>query len=142
MNSVNLVGNISSDIDLKATQSGKFVAKFSLAVTNPYNRDKTSFIPIEVWGNVAQNTANYCSKGSKISVVGYIEVETWEKDGKKNYRTKVIADKIGFLDSKPKDGASNSAPKKAPKFTADPSSPFIDDPFAGGIDISSGDLPF
>lgn len=138
MNSINLVGNISTDIDLKATPKGDYVAKFSLAVNSPYNREKTSFIPVEVWKKKAENTAQYCAKGSKISVSGYIEVESWEKDGKKNYRTKVIADQIGFLDSK-KGNSSPAQDKPAPQHAR-----LDEDPFANGgqIDISDDDLPF
>lgn len=135
MNSVNLVGNISTEIDLRATSTGKFVAKFNLAVNNPFNKEKTNFLPVEVWGTTAQNTANFCDKGSKISVTGYLDVESWEKDGRKNYKTKVVADRIGFLDSKKKDG-QQPAPKQQTKQDNDPFSG------QGQINISDDDLPF
>ena len=83
MNSVNVIGNISTNIEVKATPSGKFVAQFNLAITNPFNREKTSFVPVEVWGKVAENTGNFCSKGSKVGITGHIEVDQWEKDGQR-----------------------------------------------------------
>ena len=132
LNSVQLIGNISTDIDLKATASGKFVAKFNLAVTNPFNREKTSFLPIEIWGKNAENTSNYCVKGSKIGVVGYIEVEQWEHNGQNKYKTKVVASSIEFL-----------TPKNNNQTNVQSGNQYMEDPFAPGsqIDISD-DLPF
>jgi single-strand DNA-binding protein len=137
MNSVQLIGNISSDIDLKAVNNGKFVAKFSIAVNNPFKRDKTSFLPVEVWGATAENTANFCQKGSKIGIVGYIEVESWDKDGEKKYKTKVCANSIEFLTPKKEGQQQNNQHR--------PDSTPENDPFANDgkpIDISDDDLPF
>ena len=100
MNSVQIIGNISTDIDIKTTPSGKFVAAFNIAVNNPYKRDKTSFLPIEVWGVKAENTAEYCKKGSKVGIVGYIEVDQWERDGERKYKTKIVASDVEFLTPK------------------------------------------
>jgi single-strand DNA-binding protein len=140
MNSIQLIGNISSDIDLKAVNNGKFVAKFSIAVNNPFKRDKTSFLPVEVWGATAENTANFCQKGSKIGIVGYIEVETWDKDGEKKYKTKVCANSIEFLTPK-KEGQQQNT-QQSNNYT--PPTKVDEDPFAGNgtIDIDSDDLPF
>lgn len=134
MNNVQLIGNISTDIDLKATTTGKFVAKFNLAVTNPFNREKTTFLPIEIWGKSAENTGNFCSKGSKVGIVGYIEVEQWEKDGQTRYKTKVVANSIEFLTPK-NNQTSNPSLKEDTRV--------VEDPFANGgqVDIPD-DLPF
>jgi single-strand DNA-binding protein len=107
MNSIQLIGNISSDIDLRATNNGKFVASFNVAVNSPFNRDKVSFLPVEVWGKVAENTGNFCSKGSKIGITGHIEVDQWEKDGQKRFKTKIVANQIEFLT--PKGQSSNQS---------------------------------
>lgn len=124
MNSVNLIGNISTDIDLKATPTGKFVAQFNLAVNNPFNREKTAFLPIEVWGKVAENTSNFCKKGSKVSVSGHIEVDEWQKDGQKRYKTKIVASQVGFLSTK----ESNTGQQNPTPFQ--------------GNQVSDEDLPF
>lgn len=135
MNSINLIGNISTDIDLRATPTGKFVVKFNIAVNNPYKRDKTSFIPVEIWGKNSENTSNFCHKGSKVGITGYLEIDQYEKDGQKRSFTKVIADRIDFLDGK-KDSQQQGTPNFAKK---------DDDPFSGygqPVDIRDSDLPF
>jgi single-strand DNA-binding protein len=141
LNSIQIIGNISTDIDLKATNSGKFVAGFNIAVNNPYNREKVSFLPVEIWGKSAENTGNYCSKGSKVGITGHIEVDQWEKDGQKRYKTKVVASQIEFLTPKGQSGnQSNNQP--ADKSNYDPfdkNGKLKDEPM--GI-ITDDDLPF
>lgn len=136
MNSIQIIGNISTDIDLKATNNGKFVATFNIAVANPFNREKTSFIPVEIWGKSAEHTGNFCTKGSKVGIVGYIEVDQWEKDGQKRSKTKIVANSIEFLT--PKGQQNNQPPKSASQIG------LTEDPFAndGAINLSDDDLPF
>lgn len=135
MNSVQLIGNISNDLDVRYTPSGKCVVGFNLAVTNPFNREKTSFIPVEVWGKVAENTSNFCQKGSKVGVVGHIEVDTWEKDGQKKFKTKVVASQVEFLTPKGQGNNQNSN-----QSNNDNRDPFAND--GKPIDIDDSDLPF
>lgn len=137
MNSAQIIGNISTDIDIKATPSGKFVATFNIAVNNPYKRDKTSFLPIEVWGAKAENTAEYCKKGSKVGIVGYIEVDQWEKDGERKYKTKIVASDVEFLTPKSQ-GDTNTNSNKSNAGNGN------SDPFSGGSTVQFDDssLPF
>lgn len=136
MNSVQLIGNISTDIDLRATNGGKFVATFNIAVSNPFNREKTSFLPVEVWGKVAENTGNFCSKGSKVGIVGHLEVDQWEKDGQKRSKTKVVANVVEFLTPK---GNNPQQPKQTNTGQSEKPS----DPFQGGqLDVTDDMLPF
>ena len=135
MNSVQIIGNISTDIDLAATPNGKFVAKFNIAVNNPYNREKTSFLPIEVWGKIAENTAEYCKKGSKVGIVGHIEVDQWERDGERKYKTKIVASSVEFLT--PKNEGNTNTPPKPPSQNNSTQDPFKDSGFP-----SDEDLPF
>ena len=139
MNSVQIIGNISNDIDLSATPNGKYVAKFNIAVNNPYNREKTSFLPVEIWGKNAENTAEYCSKGSKVGVVGHIEVDQWERDGKRQYKTKIVASSIEFLTQKNQSNTNTSGSQQnAGKGNQGTDS----DPFSGGHEVLDSELPF
>lgn len=151
LNSVNLVGNISTDIALKYTPQGTAIARFNLAVTNPYNREKTSFIPIECWRQTAENTSNFCGKGSKIGVVGIIEVENYEKDGQKKTFTKIVANSIEFLNSKNDNNSSGNTRGNTNTRQSQNNvnteqqrgnTPIDDDPFSGQFEISDSDLPF
>lgn len=98
MNNVVLIGNISTDLELKQTTNGKSVCQFNLAV-NGYG-DKTDFIPIQVWNKQAENLVKFQQKGSKIGVSGRISVESYEQEGQKKTFTKVVAHEVEFLGSK------------------------------------------
>ncbi|WP_039241185.1 single-stranded DNA-binding protein [Clostridium botulinum] len=107
MNRVVLIGRTTKDPELKFTPgAGKAVTTFTLAVNRKYKKDgqqEADFIPIVVWGKIAENTANYVSKGSQVGVSGSIRTRSYEaKDGTRRYVTEIIADEVQFLDSKNK----------------------------------------
>jgi single-strand DNA-binding protein len=140
MNSVQIIGNISNDILLEATPTGKFVAKFNVAINNPFNREKTVFMPIEIWGKPAENTSQYCKKGSKVGIVGYFDVDKWEQNGQNRYKTKIVANSIEFLTPKGEGQQQQSQQQRQEPQRNN----FNDDPFADGtpLDISDDMLPF
>lgn len=99
MNSVNLIGRVCNDVDLRYTPSEKAVAKFNIAVDDGYgDKKKTYFIPITVFGRQAENCEKFVSKGNRIGVTGKIVTGSYEKDGKKIYTIDVIADRVEFLE--------------------------------------------
>lgn len=105
MNKVVLIGRMTKDPELKFTPgTGTAVTNFTIAVNRRFKKEgqpDADFIPIVVWGKVAESTANYMKKGSQISVAGRIETRSYEaKDGGKRYVTEVVADEVKFLDSK------------------------------------------
>lgn len=104
LNSVNLQGRISSDIELKKTTNGKSVTSFSLAVQRNYKQDgeyKTDFITVVAWGNTADFVERYFSKGSQIVISGRLEVRKWtDSNGNNRYSTEVIADSVYFCEKK------------------------------------------
>ena len=101
MNNVVLIGNISTDLELKQTTNGKSVCQFNLAI-NGYG-EKTDFVPVQVWNKQAENLVKFQQKGSKIGVVGRISVDNYEQDGQKKTFTKVIAHEVEFLGTKPQE---------------------------------------
>lgn len=103
MNKVVLIGRLTRDPELKFTPgAGTAVATFTIAVDRKYKRDgqpSADFIPIVVWGKIAESTANYMSKGKLISIAGRIETRSYEaKDGGRRYVTEVVADEVSFLE--------------------------------------------
>lgn len=111
MNHITLIGRIVRDPELKVTASGKSVCEFSLAVKRMFSKDSadnTDFIKIVVWGVLADNCAKYTSKGSQVAVEGRLEISSYEKDGKKNYRTQVIGERVEFLNKAPDQNGSNN----------------------------------
>jgi single-strand DNA-binding protein len=111
MNKVILTGRWSKDIDFKALDSGKNLAKSSIAVDDGYgDKKQTYFFDVEIWGKTAEAVANYSGKGKKIMIEGRLKVDTWEKDGQKQYRTKVVAEQVEFLEHKDSGSSSNTGP--------------------------------
>lgn len=142
MNSVNIIGNITKDVELKYTQNNKAVTTVTVAVNEGYgDNQKTYYIDIQIWEKVAENTAKYCSKGSKIAVSGKLIQQSWEYEGKKQSKVLIQANNVIFLDTK-KEG---QAPKEENKITPEEveeskSDPFIE--FGSEVQLSSEDLPF
>lgn len=103
MNKVVLIGRLTKDPELKFTPgTGTAVATFNLAVDKRYKKEgqpTADFIPIVVWGKMAESTSNYMSKGKLVAVSGRIEVRSYEaKDGGKRYVTEIVADEVSFLE--------------------------------------------
>lgn len=99
MNSVNLIGRIAQDIEIRMTPSGKKVATFRLAV-NRFNQDDADFINIIAWEKTADILEKYTTKGSQIGVSGRIQTGSYERDGRRIYTTDIVANEIKLLDKK------------------------------------------
>lgn len=97
MNNVQLIGNLTKDIELRKTQSGKSVVNFTLAVSRTFNREETDFIQCRAWGKTADILHQYCCKGFKIGLSGNIETGSYDKNGQRVYTTTVIANNIELL---------------------------------------------
>lgn len=111
MNKVFLIGNLAKDVELNTTNSGKSVAKFTLATqrrfTNADGERETDFHNIVVWGNSAENCNKYLKKGSKTSVIGEVRYRSYEaSDGTKRNVTEIFADEVEFLNTKKNDSDS------------------------------------
>ena len=118
LNKVILIGNLTKDPELKQTPSGASVTSFSIGVSRKYsgtdgNRE-TDFINIVAWRNTAEFIAKYFRKGSGISIVGSLQVRSYEKDGQKRYATEVVAEEAGFIDKKENAGTSGSEAYNTP----------------------------
>ena len=117
LNSVNTMGNLTRDPELKYTPSGKSVCSLSIANNRVYikNSEKiteVSYFDVEVWGAVAENCTKYLSKGSGIIVEGRLKQDRWEKDGKTQSRVRISANNIHFLPKK-SPGEQSSAPSSS-----------------------------
>lgn len=100
MNSVNLVGRLTKDVEITIAENGTNVGRFTIAVNRKFSKDnqpKADFISCTAFNNTALNLHKYCKKGSLISVEGQLQTSTYEKDGKTNYSMNVIANNIQYL---------------------------------------------
>lgn len=102
-NTVELVGNVTRDPELRFTPSGAAVATFGLAVNRRWRNQQTneweeavSFFDIVCWREMAENVAESISKGTRVIVSGRLEQRSWESEqGEKRSKIEVIADEIG-----------------------------------------------
>ena len=105
MNTVNLIGRLTKEPELKYTPAGKAVVSFTLAVNRPFKNqggeNEADFIMIQAWGKTAENSANFLRKGSQAAVVGRIQTRNYEnQQGQRVYVTEIVADSVQFLDPK------------------------------------------
>ena len=115
LNSVQLVGRLTRDPELRFTTSGAPVCRFDLAVNRRYKdkagewKDDTSFIPVVVWREAGQRCGEKLKKGSPVYVEGRLKSRNWEtKDGQKRSGHEVDASRVQFLEKA--DGAPGAAP--------------------------------
>lgn len=117
MNSTHIIGNVSSDVELRTTTSGKEVCSFTVAV----NRRKTQsnpdpgadFFRVSAWGERGKTCNKFLKKGKKVSVVGPVSVRAYvNSKGEAAASLEITADDAEFLS--PKENAVN-----------DPDDPFL-----------------
>lgn len=118
-NHVTLVGHITRDIEVRFIQSGTAVADIGLAVNDRVKKgnewvDEVSFFDITLWGKTAENAAKFCKKGDPLLVDGKLKQESWEKDGQKRSKIKVIGNEIQFLGGKSGGSGQSSSRNDTP----------------------------
>lgn len=102
MNKVILIGNITKDIELRQSNSGKFVVEFSIAINNGKDQQgnelPADFVNCTAWNKTAEILDKYTNKGSKISVEGAMKTQTWvDQQGNNRYKTYVLVDRVELL---------------------------------------------
>ncbi len=139
LNKVLLIGRLGQDPELKYTQSGIAVAKFSLATSQQWKdqdgntQDRTEWHNVVAWRRLAEICAEYLKKGSKVYLEGGLSTSSWEDENKKkHYRTEIVLNDMIMLDSKgsgsgsaPDNGGSTtSVPESTPGASSDDDLPF------------------
>lgn len=101
MNKVILIGRLTKEPELRATQNGKSVATFTIAVNREIKAEgqpDTDFLSVVVWGAAADNCGKYLTKGSQVGVDGRIQVRSYDdKNGNKAYITEIVANRVEFI---------------------------------------------
>ena len=124
-NRVILMGNLTRDPELRYTPSGMAVTDIGLAVNDRKKSssgewvDETTFVDITLWGRTAEVVSEYCAKGKPLLVEGRLKLDTWETDGQKKSKLKVVGEKVQLLGSREGGGGGSgdgsyrqSAPKQ------------------------------
>ena len=102
MNKTILTGRLTKDVEMKSTQNGTHIVRFTLAVDRKSKeKDKSAdFISCVAYAKLAELVHQYCKKGHKIGIIGNIRTGSYEKDGQRIYTTDVIVDELEFLEKK------------------------------------------
>lgn len=134
MNSVQLIGRLTRDPEVRYTDGGSTIARFSLAVDRRFKQegdDTADFINCIAFGKTAEFIEKCFSKGKKIALNGRIQTGSYtNKDGVKVYTTDVVAESVEFVESKGDgSGTSNNAPASDGDFMNIPDNIDEDMPF-------------
>lgn len=107
LNRAQIIGNLTRDPELKQTPSGQTVATVGVATNRKWKdaagqmQEEVEYHTLVVWGRLAEICGQYLKKGSKVFFEGRLKTRSWEDpDGKKNYRTEIVAENMVMLDSK------------------------------------------
>ncbi|MCI0422089.1 MAG: single-stranded DNA-binding protein [Acidobacteria bacterium] len=137
MNKVILVGRLGKDPELKYTQGGTPVVKFSLATDETWKdqsgekQQRTEWHNIVAWRKLAEICGQYLNKGKLVYIEGKLQTRSWDdKEGHKRYTTEVVADNMVMLSGKGDDARherSAAAAASSQGSEANPDSQITDD---------------
>ncbi len=107
LNKVLLMGNLTTDPEVKYTPKGNAVGDLRMAINDTYKaqdgtiKETVTYVDVEVWGRQAETCKQYLTKGRPIFVEGQLRLDQWEQDGQKRSKLKVRADRVQFLGGGP-----------------------------------------
>ena len=128
MNVFTGIGRTTKDVELRYSEKGTAVARFTLAINRRFNREKTDFLNCVAFGKTAELIAQYVKKGNRVGVSGEVQTDSYEKDGRRIYTTNIVVNEVEFLES-----------------SREQQKPYKENPLeqAGEqIDVQDSDLPF
>ena len=106
-NKVQLIGNLGNAPEVKTLESGKKMARFSVATSESYRNAKgekvteTQWHNLVAWGKVADIVEKYLTKGKEVAIEGKLVNRSYnDKDGNKKYITEVQVNELLMLGAK------------------------------------------
>ena len=110
-NRVVLVGNLTRDPELRYIPSGTAVSEIGLAINDRFKRneqwvEETTFVDVTLWARTAEVANEYLSKGSSVLIEGRLKLDTWEKDGQKRSKLRVVGEKMQMLGGRSQGGGA------------------------------------
>ena len=100
------MGNVTRDPELRYIASGSAVTEIGLAVNDRRKGpngdwiEETTFVDVTLWARTAEIASEYLTKGSPVLIEGRLKLDTWEKDGKKNSKLRVVGERMQMLGGK------------------------------------------
>jgi len=106
-----MLGNVTRDVVLTYTPNQTAVVDLGLAVNrswtaNGEKHEATCFIDVRAYGAMAGNVNKYVNKGDLLMVCGHLDYETWEKDGARRSKHRLVAQRVQFMPSGNSSGES------------------------------------
>lgn len=146
-NRVVLLGNLTRDIELRYIGSGTAVTDIGLAVNDRVKKndqwvDETTFVDITLWGRTAEVANEYLSKGSSVLIEGRLKLESWEKDGQKRTKLKVIGERMQMVGGKGGGGQGGGGGPRGGSSNRASSSDESQDYSPASMDVPDDEIPF
>lgn len=128
------IGRLTKDPDVRFSQEGTCVARYTVAIDRGYKKDETDFIPCVAFGKQGEFAQKYLVKGKKVFVSGRIQTGSYvNKNGTRIYTTEIVVDGQEFVESKGRQEPQQETPQEIPP----KSEGFMEIP-----DDAEGELPF
>lgn len=121
MNTVNLIGRLTRDPELRNLPSGTTLCEIRLAFSTTRKNnasgeweEKSNFVDVTAFSGMGEAIHRYMSKGSQVAVTGRLDFQEWEKDGAKRSKLVIIASAVQFVGGKgSSDGDSGSGAQRS-----------------------------
>ena len=116
-NRVMLIGNLTRDIELRHTPGGTAVTDMGMAVNDRRKNaqgewvDEVTYVDVTLWGRTAEVAGEYLRKGSPVFIEGRLKLDSWEAEGQKKYKLRVVGERLQLLGGRPDDGSRGESPK-------------------------------
>jgi single-strand DNA-binding protein len=154
LNKVMIIGRLTRDPEVRTTPNGANVAAFGVATgfnwtdQSGQKKEQTEFHNVVAWRKLGDIVAQYLKKGSQVYIEGRLQTRSWDgTDGKKNYRTEIVAENMIMLGRPGGSSGSGAAPQgqgqsysAAPQAAQEPSGPTTES--TPEIQIDDSDIPF
>lgn len=160
-NSVQLMGNLTRDPEVRYTPKGSAVAEISMAISRKFKgndgqmQEETTFVDITLWSKLAELAGQYLKKGSPVFIQGRLQMDSWEdkQTGQKRSKLKVVGEVMQMLGGKPTgdsggqsqarpaSGQGQQGPQGHGQYQQSRSSE-LDNIVSNGGDFESDEIPF
>jgi single-strand DNA-binding protein len=139
VNQVAVTGNLTRDVELRATQGGTAVLSFGIAVNDRRKNasgqweDVPNFFECVTFGNRATALSDILTKGMKVAISGKLHYSSWEKDGQKHSKVDIIANDVELMQNrKPQQEQQQYQQQQTQAFVPQPPT----------MDMYDSDIPF
>jgi single-strand DNA-binding protein len=128
-NRVILLGNVTRDIELRYTQSGLAVTDMGMAVNDRRKNqagewiEEATFVDVTLWGRTAEIASEYLSKGAPVFIEGRLKYDTWETDGQKRSKLRVVGERLQLVGGRGGGGSRGGPPRDESEYSRPATAP-------------------